>query len=110
MAYAQNPGKKPSPKTGAGVPSGLLQKDERTGESDPDLARHQANHPNSTVTVNKSGKKYNPYNKQSKPRGYTVTDKSGHSFSIKSGGKVKDDTMTLKDAINKTLKDERDND
>tara|TARA_R110000824_G_scaffold98460_1_gene234950 strand:- start:42 stop:374 length:333 start_codon:yes stop_codon:yes gene_type:complete len=107
MAYKQNAGRGPMMKTGAGVPSALLQTDERSGTSDPDLDRYKKEYPNSTVTLKGGKKKKNPYNKDKTQKQYSVTSKNGSSFTVKPGKKAKDESMSTKDAINKTLKDER---
>tara|TARA_R110000772_G_scaffold22320_2_gene60468 strand:- start:43 stop:375 length:333 start_codon:yes stop_codon:yes gene_type:complete len=107
MAYKQNAGRGPMMKTGAGVPSALLQTDEKSGTGDPVLDRYKKKYPDSTVTVKGGNKKKNPYNKDKKQKQYSVTSKSGSSFTVKPGKKGKDKSMSTKDAINKTLKDER---
>tara|TARA_R110000803_G_scaffold210186_2_gene281366 strand:+ start:372 stop:704 length:333 start_codon:yes stop_codon:yes gene_type:complete len=107
MAYKQNAGRGPMMKTGAGVPSALLQTDERSGTGDPVLDRYKKMYPDSTVTVKGGKKKENPYNKTKKQKQYSVTGKDGSSFTVVPGKKVKDKSMSTKDAINKTLKDER---
>jgi hypothetical protein len=107
MAYIQSAGRGPMMKTGAGVPSALLQTDEKSGTSDPDLDRYKKEYPNSTVTLKGGKNKKNPYNKDKTQKQYSVTSKSGSSFTVKPGKKVKDESMSTKDAINKTLKDER---
>ena len=94
-------------KTGSGIPSALLQTDEKSGTSDPDLNRYKKEYPDSTVTVKGGKKKENPYNKTKKQKQYSVTGKDGSSFTVVPGKKVKDESMSTKDAINKTIKDEK---
>ena len=107
MAYKQSAGRGPMMKTGSGIPSALLQTDEKSGTSDPDLNRYKKEYPDSTVTLKGGKKKKNPYNKDKTQKQYSVTSKDGGSFTVRPGKKVKDESMSTKDAINKTIKDEK---
>ena len=108
MAYKQSAGRGPMMKTGSGIPSALLQTDEKSGTSDPDLNRYKKEYPDSTVTLKGGKKKKNPYNKdKNQQKQYSVTSKDGGSFTVRPGKKVKDESMSTKDAINKTIKDEK---
>ena len=107
MAYKQSAGRGPMMKTGSGIPSALLQTDEKSGTSDPDLNRYKKEYPDSTVTLKGGKKKKNPYNKDKTQKQYSVTSKDGGSFTVRPGKKVKDESMSTKDAINKTINDEK---
>ena len=127
MAFYMKPGQGPKMKTGNGLPSGLMggpkmkpcggpmmhegdgkkHTNEKSGTGDPVLDRYKKKYPDSTVTVKNGKKKKNPYNKTKKQKQYSVTGKDGSSFTVVPGKKVKDKSMSTKDAINKTLKDER---
>ena len=106
MAYKQSAGRGPMMKTGSGIPSALLQTDEKSGTSDPDLNRYKKEYPDSTVTLKGGNKKKNPYNKDKTKKQYSVTSKDGGSFTVSPGKKVKDESMSTKDEINKTIRDE----
>tara|TARA_R110000822_G_scaffold1534_1_gene7083 strand:+ start:1062 stop:1424 length:363 start_codon:yes stop_codon:yes gene_type:complete len=119
MAFYMKPGRGPMMKTGNGIPqtfqspdaldvsdvsdeqveapSALLQ----TDPIDKDLERYKKQFPNSTVTVKGDNKKQ-PSWAEKKAKKFSIMDKNGNSISATSGGKVQDNSMSVKDIINKT--------
>ena len=93
------PGRGPMMKTGEGAPSALLQ----TDPIDKDLERYKKQFPNSTVTVKGDNKKQPSWAKK-KAKEYSIMDKNGNSISATPGRKVQDNSMSVKDIINKKPK------
>ena len=95
MAYKQSPGKMNTPKTGAGIPSALLQeyKKAKVGEI-----------PDQDEIKERFKGKYTVTPKKGKTNEYTLMDKSGHSVSYKAGPKVEDKSKDIVDILNTTTK------
>ena len=97
MAFYMKPGRGPMMKTGAGVPSALLQ----TDPEDPNLEMYKKKFPNSTVIAKGNNKKQPSWAEQ-KPIQYSIIDRNGNSISATPSGKVEDNSMTVKDILNKS--------
>ena len=109
MAYnqKQNAGRGNMPKTGRDIPlnmkSPVYQKD-----PDPKTGKAKVGEiPGQEELQERFKGKYKVIPKKGKINEYTLRDKSGHTVSYKPGKKVQDKSMTVTQAINKQIEDEK---
>jgi len=100
MAYKQSPGKMNTPKTGAGIPSALLQgiKYAKVGEI-PSFEELKERFKGQYTITPRTGNDGKP-----KPNEYILTDKSGRSANYKPGAKVEDKSKDVIDIVKASMK------
>jgi len=95
MAYKQSPGKMNTPKTGAGIPSALLQEYKKAKVGEIPDHNELKEHFKGRFTVTP---------KKGKVNEYTLMDKFGHTVSYTAGPKVEDKSKDIVDILNTTTK------
>jgi hypothetical protein len=107
MAYKQEPGRSPLEKTGRDIPLNMKSPAYMT---DPDPKKGKAKVgeiPGQEEIQERFKGKYKVVPIKGKKNQYSLIDKSGHSVSYSPGRKVKDKSMTVPQAINKQVEDDK---
>lgn len=99
MAYKQSPGKMNTPKTGAGIPSALLQeiKYAKVGEV-PGFEELKERFKGQYTITPRTGNDGKP-----KPNEYTLMDKFGRSVGYSAGPKVEDKSKDVIDIVKASM-------